>query len=234
MSRFAKLDSALALALSQVKDDIKTAPAPAKPVFKREQSYNAKRAAANVPETQKINGHIVRWETTGDRKIPIIQNDQFYIQYPSKADDVKDVPVGCVRATYNAEAGCVEYYTKGAKEPMKRRYNQKFSGLPYPRFMSGLETVEEIVLCDLETGEITIEVKVDVLDEYSHWLLRLQEYEAQSLARGISKFVIDKRMAGFIKNLKATRGVDLLDKTNKIPPNLLSAIEFVKQKQAVR
>lgn len=226
MSRFGQVSSALSFALSQIKDDIKTVPVKPK-------QFHKKVEYKNQPKKQYINGNEVKWENVDGTKVPFIQTETFYVSYPSKNEDIKDVPPYTKMATYNSEKGCVEYYGSG-EEPISVRYNQKFTGLPYPRFMSGLETVEEVYLVNLETGELTVDLKINILDEYSHWLLRLKEFESQSKMHGIKQDKIDRRMSGFIKNLKSTRGVDILDPKNKIPDHLLSAIEFVKQKQAVR
>lgn len=234
MSKFQKIENALQLALNEIKGDIKSSPV--KPEFKAELPYHSRSTSRNKVvdiRIQRINGYDVSWETVGDRKTPVLKTDKFWIQYPTKPDDI-ELPKGTVRASYNAKKRCVEFFKKGSEQPIKAKYDQRYDGLPYPRFMQGLESIEEILDIDLETGEITTELKINVLDEYSHWLLRLQEFEIQSKQRGIAKEVIDLKMKRYIKNLKATRGVDILDPRNKVPPKLMEDILFVKRKQATQ
>lgn len=227
--------SALREALSVVKGEIHTIPTNTKPVKRQ-----AKKAdVIPLRPKQNINGYEVKWlgEEIGNgsiRKIPYIHNNQkdraFYIQYPSKSSDIK-LPEGTVRATYNAKEKRVEFFKKGSNKPIKCVVDSKHEPLPMPRYMSSLETVEEIFDLDLETGEITSELKIDILPESAYWKLRLQEFEAQQLRSGIDVKVINFRLQKYLKNLEAIRGVTVEMLSEPIPRQILDAIEYAEKKQ---
>lgn len=224
--------SALRDALKSVKSEIVTVPfAP-----KKQPSYqtNRKQYAEVVPLRPRhtINGYEVHWAPQEDgRKIPFIQTDKFYTQFPpSRAADIK-LPEGTVRATYNKEKRRVEFFQSGSEEPIRYVNDARHEPLPVPRFMSELEQVEEIFDINFETGELTTGMRIDILPEGIHWKLRLQEFESQQVRAGVSPKAITFRLQKHLKNLQSTRGVTVEELAQPIPQTVLDAISFAEDKQ---
>jgi hypothetical protein len=225
--------SALREALKAVKSDIVTIPFTPKKE-KPNRPVNRKQYADVVPLRQKqiVNGYEVHWAAQDSgQKIPYIQTDRFYTQYPpSRPEDIK-LPEGTVRASYNKAKRRVEFFKTGSDEPIRYVNNARHEPLPVPRFLSELEKVEEIFEINFETGELTTGMRVDILPEGVHWKLRLQEFESQQIKAGVSPKAITFRLQKHLKNLQATRGVTVEDLANPIPQTVLDAIEFAEEKQ---
>lgn len=222
--------SALRDALQAVKSDIRTLPANTKPVRRNPQGKKAE--VVPLRPKQFLNGHEVKWaaQDGSSQKIPYIQEELFYTQYPSKADDIR-LPEGTVRASYNAAKKRVEFFKANSDEPIRYVNDARHEPLPVPRFMSELEKVEEIFEIDFETGEVKCGMQIDILPEGIHWKLRLQEFEALQLKHGVSPKVISFRLQKYLKNLEAVRGVTVQELAAPIPQTVLDAISFAEQKQ---
>lgn len=223
--------SALRDALKAVKSDIRTVE------FKKPKAAPAKhhkKKAEVIPlrPKQNINGYEVNWQIQegSSQKIPYIQNKQFFMEYPSKNEDIK-LPEGTVRASYNKDKKRVEFFKKGDPEPIRYVMDSRHEALPIPRYMSELERVEEIYEIDLETGEISCGLKIDILPEGTYWKLLLQEFEAQQLKAGVSPKVISFRLQKYLKNLEVLRGVTVEQLAEPIPQSVLDAISYAEKKQ---
>lgn len=215
-------------ALKAVKSDIKTVHYKSQP-----HRYTARRAEPMPPRPkQYVNGYEVYWDAPegSNRKIPYICGDEFYIQYPTKSEDIK-LPEGTVRATYNFEKRRVEFFKAGSDEPIRWVADARHEPLPVPEFMRDLEVIEEMFEIDFETGEITTGMKVDILPEGTHWKLRLQEFEARQLRDGVKPSVINFRLQRYLKNLEAVRGVTVEMLSEPIPQNVRDAIAFSEKKR---
>lgn len=218
------MGNSFAAALKDIKADIKTVPYKPKREYKKDPLF--------IHEQKFVCGVPVTWELIGDRKIPVLHTAELYIEYPTAPTDVK-IPEGTTKASYDPVAKTVTFYGRkeGELKEIAKVRNRVHQALPVPRYMHQLERVEEILDIDLDTGEITSEINIDILDEYSHWLLRLQEFEKQCVQKGLPRARIDTMMSRHISNLKKGRGVDLLDPTKKIPAHLLQAIEYIEMNQ---
>lgn len=221
--------SALRDALKAVKSEIITLPAAPKAPYKKQ---HVKAVVTPIRPKQYVNGYEVQWVDVegSNRKIPTIQNDKFMIQYPTKGEDIK-LPEGTVRASYNAEKKCVEFFGKGSDKPIRFVADSKHEPLPIPAYMRELENIEEIFDIDMETGEITSVMKIDVLAEEVHWKLRLQEFEAQQMKSGVSPKIITFRLQKYLKNLEAQRGVTVEMLAKPVPKSVLDAISYAEKKQ---
>lgn len=217
-------------ALKAVKSDIKTIPAA--PVKKPVKRYPKPAEVVQLRPKQFVNGYEVSWDAQEgtNRKVPVIRSDEFYIQYPTKGEDIP-LPEGTSRVSYNKERKRVEFFKRGSDEPIRYVADGRHEPLPIPRYFSELENVEEIFDLDLETGEITSEMKIDVLAEGVHWKLRLQEFERMQLAQSIEPRVITNRLQKYLKNLEALRGVTVEMLSQPIPGSVLDAIEYAEKKQ---
>lgn len=218
-------------ALKAVKDDIKTVQEKPKFVPKHFRKQEHKPQKPERPK-QYVNGYEVHWDhkSKDNKAIPYIRTETALIQFPIKPEDIH-MPDGCVRATYNPDTKRVEYYKLGSDEPIFKVQNNVHNPLPIPRYFSALESVEEIFDLDLETGEITSEMKIDVLDEAVHWKLRLEEYERLQNLKGMPKHVIKNKLQKYIKNLEAQRGITLAQLAQPIPQSVHDAIEYAEKKQ---
>ena len=228
--------SALRDAIKAVKSDIVTVPFQPKPKRKPE----VKKPVEVVPlrPKQYVNGYEVKWVSQDNGpKIPYIQTDRFYVQYPTKGEDIK-LPEGTVRASYNKGKKRVEFFGPSTgfgqpTEPIRYVNDAKHDPLPLPRYFNDLERVEEIFEIDFETGEVISDMRVDVLPEGVHWKLRLQEFEAQCVRGNLNPKAISFRLQKHLKNLEATRGVTVEQLAAPIPQTILDAIEFAETKQRV-
>jgi hypothetical protein len=227
--------SSLREALKSVKSNIQVMPsAPKRPVPTR-QTSKPKAEVIQIRPKQYISGHEVKWadyEGHGG-KVPYVSQEGetgFYVTYPSKAEDIK-LPEGTVRATYNFTKKQVEYFKKGSDVPIRFTRNARHEPLPVPAYFSELEKIEEVFDIDLETGEITEEIRVDVLPEGVHWKLRLQEFENQQIKAGVSPKAITFRLQRYLKNLEAMRGVTVAMIAQPIPQAILTAIDYAEQKR---
>lgn len=225
--------SALRDALKAVKSEIITLPAAPKAVPYKKQHHAKPAVVTPIRPKQFVNGYEVQWMDIegSNRKVPTIQNDKFMIQYPTKGEDIK-LPEGTVRASYNAQKKCVEFFGKDSDKPIRFVADSKHEPLPIPRYMSELENIEEIFDIDMETGEITSVMKIDVLPEAVHWKLRLQEFEAQQLKANVSPKIITFRLQKYLKNLEAQRGITVEMLAKPIPKTVLDAIAYAEKKQA--
>lgn len=224
--------SALRDALKAVKSDIITLPsAPKAAPYKKQ--YAKPAVVTPIRPKQYVNGYEVQWmDLEGStRKVPTIQNKEFMIQYPTKGEDIK-LPEGTVLASYNAQKKCVEFFGAGSNKPIRFVADSKHEPLPIPRYMSELENIEEIFDIDMETGEITSVMKIDVLPEAVHWKLRLQEFEAHQLKANVSPKIITFRLQKYLKNLEAQRGITVEMLAKPIPKTVLDAITYAEKKQA--
>ena len=224
--------SSLRDALKAVKSEIVTMSFTQKQKAPTQRPNTSKPEVVNLRPRQTVNGYEVNWAAQENgQKIPYIQTDKFYTQFPpAKADDIK-LPEGTVRASYNAAKRCVEFFAAGGKEPIRYVNDARHEPLPVPRFMSELEQVEEIFEINFETGELTTGMRVDILPEGIHWKLRLQEFEAQQVRAGGSPKVITFRLQKHLKNLQATRGVTAKELAKPIPQTVLDAISFAEEKR---
>ena len=226
--------SSLRDALKVVKSDIRVLPTPKKPARPVATAKKPAEKAKVVPirPKQYISGHEVQWTDYEGQsgKVPFVKSDNFYVTYPTKAEDIK-LPEGRTRATYNGAKKQVEYFKKGSDEPIRFVRNARHEPLPVPAYMSELEQVEEIFDIDMETGEIIDELKIDVLPEGLHWKLRLQEFEAQQLKMGVPAKTITFRLQRYLKNLEALRGVTVEMIAQPIPESVKNAIEFAEKKR---
>lgn len=183
---------------------------------------------------QMVNGYPVQWASPdgSNHKIPYLQTDKFYTQYPTKGEDIK-LPEGTKMATYNSTKRRVEFFNnvEGKGEPIRYVNDSVHSPLPLPRYFSELEKVEEVFEIDFETGELTTGMRIDILPEGTHWKLRLQEFEAQCLKNGLSSKVINFRLQKYLKNLQDVRGVTVEELAAPVPQTVLDAIEFAEEKQ---
>jgi hypothetical protein len=228
--------SSLREALKSVKSNIRVMPAaPKKPVPTR-QASKPKAEVIPIRPKQYISGHEVRWtDYEGNSgKVPFISHQEdevgFYIAYPSKREDIK-LPEGTVRASYNFAKKQVEYFKKGSNEPIRFVRNARHEPLPVPSYFGELEKIEEVFDINLETGEITEEIRVDVLPEGVHWKLRLQEFENQQIKAGVSAKAITFRLQRYLKNLEAMRGVTVEMIAQPIPEAIVTAIQYAEQKR---
>jgi hypothetical protein len=224
--------SALRDALKTVKSEIVTIPAPVKPATQRPAANHRKfNNVVPLRPKQIVNGYEVNWAAQEDgQKIPYIQTERFYTQYPpSKPGEIK-LPEGTVRATYNKEKRRVEFFKPGQAEPIRYVNDARHEPLPVPRYMGELEVVEEIFDIDFETGELTTGMRIDILPEEVHWKLRLQEFEAQQVKAGVAPKAITFRLQKHLKNLQATRGVTIEQLAKPIPQTILDAIDFAEEK----
>jgi hypothetical protein len=226
--------SALRDAMKAVKSDIVTVPFAEKAAARPHKRYDKPAQVVPLRPKLMINGHEVRWaaQEGSSQKIPYIQTDKFYVQYPSKADDIK-LPEGTKMANYNKAKRRVEFFddVEDGKEPIRYVNDAKHEPLPVPKFMSDLERVEEIFEINFETGEVINEMRIDILPEGTHWKLRLQEFETQQKAKGVSDKAINFRLQKYLKNLEAIRGVTVQELAAPIPQAVLDAIEFSETKQ---
>jgi hypothetical protein len=222
--------SALREALKAVKSDIVTLPTPKKVAAPKK--YNAKPATVTpIRPKQFVNGYEVVWMDMENeaRKVPVIRTANFMIQFPTKGSEIK-LPEGTVMATYCFAKKRVEFFdNKG--EMIRYVLDGRHEPLPIPRYMSELENIEEIFDIDLETGEITSEMKIEVLPEEVHWKLRLQEFEAQQIRSGISPRMITFKLQKYLKNLEALRGITVEMLSKPIPKEILDAISYAEKKQ---
>lgn len=222
--------SALRDAMKDVKSEIVTIPTTPK---KFTRNYGQKSAEV-IPMRphQMVNGYAVDWVIQDDgRKIPYIQTERFYTQYPtSKPSDIK-LPEGTVRASYNKDKHRVEFFKSGSDEPIRYVNDARHESLPLPRYMSAIEHIEEIFDIDFETGELTTGMRVDILPEGVHWKLRLQEFEESQINAGVSPSAITFRLQKHLKNLQSTRGISVAELSKPIPQSILDAIAFAEAKQ---
>lgn len=225
--------SALRDALKAVKGNIIALPVPPKKApTEQKKKYSKPAVITPIRPKQFINGYEVEWmDMEGEsRKVPVIQSGEFMITFPTKGSDIK-LPEGTVRASYNAEKKCVEFFAKGSDTPIRYVADSRHEPLPIPRYMSELESIEEIFDIDMETGEITSVMKIEVLPEAVHWKIRLQEFEAQQLQQGVSNKTITFRLQKYLKNLEAQRGVTVEQLAQPIPQAIMDAIHYAEKKQ---
>jgi hypothetical protein len=225
--------SALREALKSVKSDIRTiVPTIKKPAHTEKQTKPA--VVTPIRPKQYINGYEVVWHSYegANRKIPCITTEYAMVQFPTKKEDIK-LPEGTVRATYNAKKKRVEFFKKGSDNPIRVVPDSRHEPLPLPRYFAELENVEEIFDLDMETGEITSVMKIDVLSESVHWKLRLQEFERIQEKNGVDKKLIGYRLQKYLKNLEAIRGLTIEELSKPIPETVLNAIEYAEKKQAM-
>jgi hypothetical protein len=224
--------SSLREALKSVKSNIHVLPsAPRKPATRQPK----KAEVVPIRPKQYVCGQEVQWASyEGQRqKVPFVKKDGdcgFYVTYPTKNEDIK-LPEGTVRASYNFEKKRVEFFKAGSKEPIRYVNNARHEPLPVPAYMSDLEKIEEVFDIDLETGEITDELRIDVLPEGVHWKLRLQEFEAQQIKAGVEQKAITFRLQRYLKNLEALRGVTVEMLAAPIPDGVKDAIEYSEKKR---
>lgn len=215
-------------ALKDVKSEIRTVPAAevhTKRVFKPKPVVPAR-------PKQYINGYEVSWETQNGSKVkvPTIQNNRFFIQYPTGKDDIK-LPPGTARVTYNPQKRQTEFYAAGSETPMKTYADSRHEPLPIPNYMRELESVEETFDIDMETGEVTFGMKIEVLAEEYHWQIRLEEFKRQQMAKNVPIKTIGFRMQKYIKNLENQRGVTLEMLQRPIPQEIKDAIHYAEARQ---
>jgi hypothetical protein len=224
--------SSLREALKTVKSNIRTMPsAPKKPATRQPK----KAEVVPIRPKQYINGNEVQWASyEGQRqKVPFVQqvgDGGFYVTYPTKNEDIK-LPDGTTRSSYNFDKKRVEFFKLGSKEPIRYVNNARHEPLPVPAYMSELENIEEIFDIDLETGEITDELRIDVLPEAVHWKLRLQEFESQQIKAGVDSKAITFRLQRYLKNLEALRGITVEMLAQPIPEAVHNAIEYAEKKR---
>lgn len=222
--------SALREALKAVQGVIVTLPTPKKATPKK---HNTKPATVTpIRPKQYVNGYEVMWMDFDNeaRKVPVIKTKDFMIQFPTKGEDIQ-LPEGTTKATYDFGKKRVEFYNiKG--DLIRYVMNSRHEPLPIPRYMSEIENVEEIFDIDLETGEITSEMKIDVMPEEVHWKLRLQEFEEQQIKNGVTPRVITFKLQKYLKNLEMLRGITVEMLAKPIPKTILDAISYAEKKQA--
>lgn len=184
------------------------------------------------PQQKKMfnASHELKYVRIGDKNVPVIQNEVCFVQYPTPAEQIR-LPAGCVRATYNKEKKQVEYYARGTVNPIMVKRDSYHDPLPIPEYFKTLESVEEILDLDLETGHVTCEVRFDILDEQTHWTLRLVEYGNRLEAKGIHKDEINRRLNQYANALKEQRGVDVNDPNFRIPENVRDAISYIENRR---
>lgn len=215
-------------ALKDVKSEIRTVPAAevhTKRVFKPKTVTPAR-------PKQFINGYEVSWEAQNGSKtkVPTIQNNRFFIQYPTGREDIK-LPPGTARVTYNAKKRQTEFYGVGSETPLKTFADSKHEPLPIPNYMRELESAEETFDIDMETGEVTFGMKIEVLPEAFHWQIRLEEFKRQQMAKNVPTKTIGFRMQKYIKNLENQRGVTMEMLQTPIPRHIKEAIGYAEARQ---
>jgi hypothetical protein len=213
--------SALRQAMDTIKDNIH--------ITKTEERWV--KPVSDHSHKQYVLGYEVFWEQSedGNKPIPYIASDSFYIQFPSKADSIK-VPAGTSRVTYNAEKKCVEYFTHGSDIAIRAVKNARHEPLPVPRYFSQLTKIEEVFELDMETGEITSEMQIDVLPEATYWKICLNEFERLQIQSGVAPATVEFRIKKYLRDLYSTRGITVDDLLEPIPQNLMDAIEFAEHK----
>jgi len=197
-------------------------------VVKAAEKPKQSRKQASRP-IQYINGYQVQWISSAENRIiPVLSTDQFYIQYPIKKEDI-ELPVGTTMATYNSELKQVEYYSDTSNKPIKVVHDQKHEPLPLPKYLTQLETVEELYDIDMETGDIITHLRVDILEEAVYWNIRLKAFEENQLKSGVSRFKIDRRLKRYYKSLLTLRGITEEQLNQPIPDSVLQSIEEIKK-----
>lgn len=207
-------------AMQKVVDDIKVKQAPIVFKFKKTRS--------------KVANNVIKFYVNEeDKNVSFIAEENFWIQDPVDPQTYK-LPRGTVEVRYNPDDRSVTYYNKdGIVVAVNRPQVNK--DLPIPSYFSELESVEEILDLDLETAEVVTILKFDVLDEQTHWLLRLQEFKRLTVDAGKMSEAKFQVVAGaIIKNLKELRGCDLLDPNFKISKNVLDAIKYAEKQKFMR
>lgn len=205
-------------ALSTIKDNIEMKTLP----------IQVNKPPVNIYAKQYVNGYEVYWdyEEGSNKKVPYIANERFYIQYPSKPQDIQ-LPDGVSRVTYNSEKKQVEYYGVGdtllriARDPV-------YSPLPIPEYFARLTKVEETYDLDLDTGEIKSDMTIDILPEGVYWKLCLQEFEKNQIELGVSEKLIKYRIQKYLKNLFILRGVTINQLNAPIPKNIQDDISYAE------
>lgn len=215
-------------ALKDVKSEIRTVPAAevhTKRVFKPKPATPAR-------PKQYINGYEVSWEAQNGSKtkVPTIQTKEFFIQYPTGKEDIK-LPPGTARATYNPIKKQTEFYGVGSDTPLKTFSDSRHEPLPIPNYMRELESVEETFDIDMETGEVTFNMKIEVLPEEFHWQIRLEEFKKQQIAKNVPLKTIGFRIQKYLKNLENQRGLTLEMLQQPIPQHIKDAIHYAEAKQ---
>lgn len=197
-------------------------------VVKAAEKPKQSRKQASRP-IQYINGYQVQWISSAENRIiPVLSTDQFYIQYPIKKEDI-ELPVGTTMATYNSELKQVEYYSDTSDKPIKVVHDQKHEPLPLPKYLTQLETVEELYDIDMKTGDIITHLRVDILEEAVYWNIRLKAFEENQLKSGVSRFKIDRRLKRYHKSLLTLRGITEEQLNQPIPDSVLQSIEEIKK-----
>lgn len=216
-------------ALKVVKADIQVVPAK---VVHTKRVVKATKPVVPAKPKQYVNGYEVSWEPQegSNTKVPTLQTKQFFIQYPTANEDIK-LPEGTVRVTYNKNNNQVEFYAKGKETPIKVFNDSKHEPLPIPAYMRELESVEEIFDIDMETGEITSEMKIEVLPEQFHWQIRLDEFRKTQLAKNVPLKTIGFRINKYLKNLENQRGITVDMINQPLPQEIKDAIHYAQAKQ---
>lgn len=215
-------------ALKDLKSEIRVVPAAA---VHTKRVVPARSVTPPRPK-QYINGYEVHWETQNGSKtkVPTIQTSRFFIQYPTGKEDIS-LPVGTARVTYNKQKRQVEFYPKSSENTLKVFPDSRHEPLPIPAYMRELESIEEIFDIDMETGEITSEMKIEVLPEAAHWQIRIEEFKRQQLAKNIPMKTIGFRIQKYLKNLENQRGVTVAMIQQPIPQHIKDAIHYAEAKQ---
>lgn len=208
--------------LVEIRDQVKVDKKPQKKTFNKR------------PQVKMFNrGHELKYVAIGDKNVPVIQNKNCFVMYPTPAEQIR-LPEGCVGASYKLkEDGTgtkVEFYGRNNEVIMTKK-NSYHDPLPIPEYFSEIESVEEILDLDLETGQVTCEVRFDILDEQTHWTLRMIEYAKVMEAKGMKQDVINRRLETQSKALKEQRGVNVNDPNFRIPQNVKNAIDYIERRK---